>query len=655
MTFLVTKFADLTAGSLTTEEMGLDELGELIDGTVVPHPEEMPTIRLTKFGTSRSEKGCLRHDANVIHHSGWQADHDSGTMPLDEAKARLEAAGIACVLHTTKRHTAATPRWRATGPFAKPIPPGDYAKYIDRINGALGGTLAKESWSQSQSFYAGHVVGVPFEIFVFDNEECLDDVDELAAGAQPYRAPAGAKTGAPGAAIDFKTADELDLIEAIKTGQHYYRAACELAWRWAHQSVPQDDAKAMLAGFLDAVPVPQRDRKWTKAQANLGGWIARAFARADADITAKRQNKGGGRPLVFTKPDPSPQPVDGAELLDELTSTIRSFIVMPEVAQHAVALWIVHSYVFGTMMVTPRLVVKSAQKRCGKTTLLLLLEALCARTLSSASISPASVYRVVELAQPTLLIDEGDVFINDNPELRALLAAGYLRGAQTTRVVGEAHEPRQFSCWSPAAIATIKPLHDTLEDRSIVVALERKVRGEKVTRLRIDRLQQMAPLTSKIQRWSDDNITALEQADPDVPEALNDRAADCWRILVAVAECAGGEWPERARKAALKLSSDNEDIETVATMLLADLRDLFEASGHDELFTAEIIGALIRMEERPWAEYGEPPRPFSRTQLARLLRPFKVKPKNVRRAGTQQQAKGYELKQLEELFKRYLG
>jgi putative DNA primase/helicase len=397
----------------------------------------------------------------------------------------------------------------------------------------------------------------------------------------------------------------------------------------------------------------QRNRKWQKAQVNIGGWIARAFTRAAADIAAKKQTKGGGRPLVFARPDPSPQPIDGAELLDELASTVRGFVVMPDAAQHAIALWIVHSYLFTAMMVTPRLVIKSAQKRSGKTTLLLLLEALCARALSSASISPASVYRVVELAQPTLLIDEADNFVNDNPELRSLLAAGYLRGAQTTRVVGEAHEPRQFSCWAPAAIATIKPLHDTLEDRSIQILQERKVKEEKVTRLRIDRLAQLAPLTSKIQRWANDNIAALETADPDVPEALNDRAADCWRILIAIAERAGGEWPERARNAALKLSADNEDIETVASMLLTDLRDLFDGSGHDELFTSEIIAALIRMEERPWSEYGEPPRPFTRNQLARLLRPFKVKPKNLRRGTTQ--AKGYERKQLEELFKRYLG
>src|SRR4029453_256916 len=254
----------------------------------------------------------------------------------------------------------------------------------------------------SQAFFAGHVRGVPFDISVFDSEECLDDIDELAAGAQPFQPPAGAKTATSGAAgtIDFKTADELDLIAAIKTGQHYYRAVCELAWRWAHQSVPQDDAKATLAGFLDAVPASQRNRKWQKAQVNIGGWIARAFTRAAADIAAKKYAKGGGRPLAFTSPNPSPQAVDGAELLDELAGTVRGFVVMPDVAQQAIALWIVHTYVFTAMMVTPRLVIKSAQKRSGKTTLLLLLEALCARALGSASISPASVYRVVELAQP---------------------------------------------------------------------------------------------------------------------------------------------------------------------------------------------------------------------------------------------------------------
>ena len=100
----------------------------------------------------------------------------------------------------------------------------------------------------------------------------------------------------------------------------------------------------------------------------------------------------------------------------------------------------------------------------------------------------------------------------------------------------------------------------------------------RVTRLRLGTLALLTPIQSKCQRWADDNIKVLEVASPQLPDVLNDRAAECWHILLAIADKAGGEWPERARDAAVKLSLDNIDTETVLTQLLADMRDLFAAS-----------------------------------------------------------------------------
>ena len=46
----------------------------------------------------------------------------------------------------------------------------------------------------------------------------------------------------------------------------------------------------------------------------------------------------------------------------------------------------------------------------------------------------------------------------------------------------------------------------------------------------------------------------LAFAEPSIPSALGDRAADNWRPLLAIADAVGGHWPETARQAAIVLA-----------------------------------------------------------------------------------------------------
>ena len=156
--FWVTFFDDIYAKSLHGEEMTLAELHDLIGNTVAPAKDRLPLLKLARFGTARSPAGSLRHDANVIAVSGCEGDYDGGEMPLDEARERLEAVGIACVCYTSPSHTLTKPRWRVLLPFSRELPPGRRSKMVDRVNGVLGGVLSRESWSLSQAFYYGRVI-----------------------------------------------------------------------------------------------------------------------------------------------------------------------------------------------------------------------------------------------------------------------------------------------------------------------------------------------------------------------------------------------------------------------------------------------------------------------------------------------------------------
>lgn len=73
------------------------------------------------------------------------------------------------------------------------------------------------------------------------------------------------------------------------------------------------------------------------------------------------------------------------------------------------------------------------------------------------------------------------------------------------------------------------------------------------------------------------HMDQLREAEPDMP--VEDRAADTWEPLIAVAELAGGDWPARARKAALALRAEDDTDTTVGARLLGDLRDVFGGAG----------------------------------------------------------------------------
>jgi putative DNA primase/helicase len=356
------------------------------------------------------------------------------------------------------------------------------------------------------------------------------------------------------------------------------------------------------------------------------------------------------RTLLFEEPEPWPEPVNGRELLDELRELYGKYLVLPAGADVANALWTMHTYVLDAASVSPILAVTAPEKRSGKTTVLELHQALNHRALPTSNITSASLFRTVEAHAPTLLIDEAETFIRGNDELRGIVNSGHRRAtAQIVRCVGENHEPKRFSTWCPKAIALNGGLPGTIEDRSIVIKMRRRTRDEHVSRFRFEAVHKAtADLRRILARWAQDNLTALTHAEPAMPESLNDRAADCWRPLVAIADLARGEWPSLARKAAITLSGDKEDA-SIGTMLLADIRVIFKDK--DTLPSEDILNALNEMEDRPWPEWKNG-HPMTTVQLARRLKEFGITPKNIR-FGVEV-LRGYDREQFEDSWKRYL-
>lgn len=375
----------------------------------------------------------------------------------------------------------------------------------------------------------------------------------------------------------------------------------------------------------------------------------------DAAFGSSSTGAGGTREggLDLAAPEPWPEAVEGTVLLDQIAAALRRYVVMPPPTIPAVALWAVHAHAFETAWFTPRLAITSPTKRCGKSLLLEILEVLVPKPLNVANVTAAAVFRGIEKYRPTLLIDEADTFLVGKDELVGVLNSGHRRNGQVVRTVGEKHEVGVFSTFAPVAIAMIGRLKHTLDDRSIPIRMRRKQRGERVERFRPDRAGDLEELRRKAVRWVLDNWKALEAADPEVPASLHDREQDNWRPLMSIADLAGGEWPDRARQAALALSTSTGAVghDDSGPLLLADVRAIFDAERAPGLFTEDLLQGLRARDDRPWAEWRDGS-PLSSVQLAALLRPFDIQPKQIRIGkGT---SKGYERKWFEDAFNRYL-
>jgi putative DNA primase/helicase len=375
----------------------------------------------------------------------------------------------------------------------------------------------------------------------------------------------------------------------------------------------------------------------------------------DREVAAARAHaENRSAELSHWKVEPWDEPVDGAALLADIERVFARYVYLPTGASVALSLWTLHAWTMDAGDISPFIVLVSPTKRCGKTTVLIILYYLTPRSELASNISPSALFRYVEDIRPTLLIDEADSFMKDNEELRGILNSGHTKAAahviRNVEINGE-HKPRRFSTWAPKAIAAIRELADTLEDRAVVLMLQRKPRTAKVERLRKRDSDEFATLRRKAARWAKDSFKKLTDPDPRIPEALNDRAADNWRPLLAIADLAGGEWPTRAREAACVLSGDGRDVASVNVELLADIRKAF---GESEVMTsADLVAALVADPERPWATWGKGDKPLTQNQLARLLRPFAIISETVHPLG-RSHAKGYKRAHFEEAWAAYL-
>jgi hypothetical protein len=358
-------------------------------------------------------------------------------------------------------------------------------------------------------------------------------------------------------------------------------------------------------------------------------------------------------------PIPTPKPVDGAELLDELCQAFTRYVVFPgPQAADAVTLWVAATHAQPAWEHAPRLAVVSPLKRCGKSRLLDVVAETCHAPLITVNATIAAVVRSIGDDPPTLLVDEADTLwgtrkqADSNEDLRGLLNAGHQRNRPMLRWDVTSRTLDRLDTFAMALLAAIGELPDTIMDRAVVIRMRRRAPGEQVDPYRTRRdAPPLNQLRDRLASWAREHLRELQHAQPAMP--LEDRAADTWEPLIAIGDLAGGDWPSRARAAATLMTAaeaQQEEDTSAGVRLLGDLREVF--GDDDALYSTTILDRLHKLEDAPWADwYG---RPLTTRELAKLLRPYQVRSKSVREHGTGASLKGYARADLHDAWRRYV-
>jgi hypothetical protein len=356
----------------------------------------------------------------------------------------------------------------------------------------------------------------------------------------------------------------------------------------------------------------------------------------------------------------SPAQIRAADLFDDLKSYLSTFVVYPsEAALIAHVLWILHTWFMDSWESTPRIAFLSPEPASGKSRALEVTEPVVPRPVHAVNASPAYLFRKVSDLDgaPTILFDEIDTIFGpkakDNEDIRGMLNAGHRKGAVAGRCVvrGKVVETEELPAYSAVALAGLDDLPDTIMTRSVIVRMRRRLGDEKVQPWR-KRINGPAAerLCNEIREWSSNE--GVTPTWPDIPEEIQDRDADVWEALLAVADLAGERWATSAREAAVTLvTASRERKPSLGVVLLADVRKVFDGCADDKLPTEEILSALNKIDEAPWATIrrGEP---MDSRSLANRLGKYGIGSKPQR--DGERVFKGYARAQFEDAWKRYV-
>jgi hypothetical protein len=317
----------------------------------------------------------------------------------------------------------------------------------------------------------------------------------------------------------------------------------------------------------------------------------------------------------------------GATVLGDVLGFIARHLAASDEVRVVLGVWAAHTHALDVFGTTPYLHVTSAEPESGKSRVLELLDLLCREPIRTSSISLAAVFRGIYELRPTLLIDEADNLFADRSakaELLGVLNDGYRRGGAVLRVGGRDNRVlERFEVFCPKVLAGLRELPGSaLKSRCLRIEVKPRLPGEPGGGFVFEDEQEAGySLRDRLARWVDGFHDELRGRRPDRIEGMRDRTWESVRPLVALAEAAGEEWPQRLRAALLVLVSAGEDeARSSGVRVLADCWRAFEQAGREGLTKDEMLARLRQVDDAPYAEWEN----FTTNKLTRMLKRYSV-------------------------------
>jgi hypothetical protein len=469
-----------------------------------------------------------------------------------------------------------------------------------------------------------------------------------------------AKHKGNGADHDDTRADWGTLYENIHTGREYHESLLHLSCKLIAAGTTPGAVTNQLRALMEQSEAP-RDKRWNDRYRDIPKLVKGGVQR----LRKERQKEEDAAIDAVAEHD-------GGPLLNDVRTYLGRFICYPsDHAAVAHVLWVAHAHLMSAWESTPRLAFLSAEPESGKTRCLEVTEPLVPRPINTMNSSANYLFRQTgsDAGQPTVLFDEIDTVFGpkarDHEDIRAFINSGHRRGAKFGRCVvrGTVVETEEIESYAAVALAGLGWLPATILTRSIIIRMRRRLRGQQVEsfRHRIHTPQGVA-LCRRLIGWARKVADDAEKARPVMPPSVEDRQADGWEPLLAVADLAGGLWPTLARDAAEALVAVNRDTPVSLNLrLLSDLRTVFlnnlvavaQATPHG-LPTKTIMEELYLLDDAPWHTVNKGDA-YTPSQLALTLRDYEVKSENLRPyPDSRTQAKGYPIAPLADAWRRYL-
>ena len=250
--------------------------------------------------------------------------------------------------------------------------------------------------------------------------------------------------------------------------------------------------------------------------------------------------------------------------------------------------------------------------------------------------------------EPTLILDEADTLFERSTVLAHIINSSWDNSGAKISAPGRARRYVEYDVYGTQAIG-MKGLNmpGTTLSRCILCMIWPKLPSEVVDDFNKRDDEEFVTLRRKLLRWSVDNAVTLQAASSGRP-ASTIASEITGSLLWAIADLAGGEWPKRARAAALELETERDE-PSEGLRLLAAIRDIFGT--REAMTSADICAALVVDPSGEWANFRDKG-PISQTQLAVLLKEYRIRTEKVSPAGIR--LNGYFRAQFKNAFARLL-